>query len=602
MRVNKIRLWNIAGYVSLTWDRIQADLNFLIGPNGAGKSTLLQALSTGLYYICGRRVEDVLTRTYPEGEIELELDEIAAPQRFRLGDINKSQTPSKSPFSFQILQFVEHRQPKSVLGDGRSDLRQHATSRYANSVSEIKFLLASNEEDRKLAHEVLNLCKSINASGSRQDWEWIERAIGERSQRKARPVSCGQFDIVALLLDLVRLKTLLKNTSQPAFIFLDNPETYLHPACQEPVIGLVRGQIPDAQLFISSHSLKLLCHREPKCVYWLSRQLQNERGEASVLSVRELKGGTRAAFFDLYGDDVSSAVLALLTTFQNPEYYKFLCECALPSKVEHRKSPRDDRQIQIVGNQLERHPWQWTILDYAAGYGDLLEGLIAFAKTGSDTTYIALDRAPSHVLLERMEEAKGSSKISVESRVITSLGTAQSDCDAIILLNVCHEIPLPELPALFAKLLSSHLRRSSSSKVIIHEVKVMPVGERQFIIWTPEDFKLIFRGIPGIRVRTRVSPPPGVPLDTTVISIIPKKVTFDNLKDLLTSRFWNRLPAKKEECLRAIERLSSSEVIVGTGLDEMLRQRELAFFTAQLAHVCLLERQQRKVNHELLDC
>ena len=596
MKVRKITFWNVAGYASLTWDRIQTDLNFLVGTNGAGKSTLLQALSTGLYYICGRRAEDILTRTYPEGEIELELDGIAAPQHFRLGDINKSQTPSKSLFSFQILQFVEHRQPKSVLGDGRSDLRQHATSRYANSVSEIKTLLASNEADRKLAHEVLYLCKSINASGSRQDWKWIERAINERSQRKARPVSCGQFDIIALLLDLLRLKTSLKNNSQPAFILLDNPETYLHPACQEPVIGLVREQIPDAQLFISSHSLKLLCHREPKCVYWLSRQSQNECGEASVLSVRELKGGTRAAFFDLYGDDVSSAVLALLTAFQSPEYYKFLCECALPSKVEQRKSPRGDRQIQTVSDQLPRHPWKWTILDYGAGHGDLLEGLVAFGKAGDDTTYIALSREPSHVLLQRTKKAKRSGKISGGSRVITSLGTAPSDCDAVTLLNVCHEILLPELPILLAKLLTSHLRRSLLSKVIIHEVKVMPAGERKFIMWTPEDFKRIFHGIPGIRVRTKVSSVPGVPLDTTIVSVIPDKVTFDGLKDILISRFWDLLPTKKEDCLTSIEHLSSNRIMVDTGFDEMLRQRELASFTAQLAHICLLERQTREVN------
>jgi len=598
MKVRQIKLWNIAGYSCLTWERIQADLNFLIGPNGAGKSTLLQALATGLHYICGRRKEDVLTRTYPEGEIEIELDEIPVPQHFRLGDINKSQTPLSSPYAFQILQVVEHRQPKSTVGDGRSDLRQHATSRYANSISEIKFLLRSNENDRRLAHEVLDICRSITTSGSRQDWEWIERAISERSPRRARPLSCGQFDIVALLLDLVRLKAFLQNNSQPVFILLDNPETYLHPACQEPIIRLVQDQIPNAQLFLSSHSLKLLCHREPKCVYWLSRQSQNEHCEANILSVRELKGGTRAAFFDLYGDDVSSAVLGLLTAFQSPEYYKFLCECALPSNVEQRRSPKDDRQIRIVREQLVGQLYQWTVLDYGAGHGDLLEGLVAFDTADHSILYTAFDQTPSDVLVQRIEEAKRSGKISVESRIIANLSAAPRNCNTVVLLNVCHEILIPQLPVLFAELLTNHLRRLGSSKIIIHEVKVMSAGESRFIMWTPEDFESIFREIPGIQVHTEVTPPPGVPLDTTIISIIPEQVAFDNLKAVLINRFWSRLADKKEECLTAIEHLSIGNAQRGTGLDEVLRQRELAFFTSQLAHVCLLERQQTEVDHQ----
>ena len=169
MKVKTIKLWNTAGYKCLIWDRIRTDLNFLVGPNGAGKSTLLQALTVGLNYIAGRRAEDVLTRTYPDGEIEIELEEIPNKQHFRMGDINRSQTPPKSPYSFQIMQFIEQRQPKSVVGDGRSEFRQHASSRYANSISEIKFLLTSNEKDKKLATEVLNMCESISASGSPQE-------------------------------------------------------------------------------------------------------------------------------------------------------------------------------------------------------------------------------------------------------------------------------------------------------------------------------------------------------------------------------------------------------------------------------------------------
>ena len=71
MKIKRICLKNIAGYSSITWDKIQPDLNFLVGRNGAGKSTILQSLSLCLNFICGRRSEDLLTRTYPNAEIEI---------------------------------------------------------------------------------------------------------------------------------------------------------------------------------------------------------------------------------------------------------------------------------------------------------------------------------------------------------------------------------------------------------------------------------------------------------------------------------------------------------------------------------------------------
>jgi len=592
MKIHKIRLWNVAGYTSVTWDRLQPDLNFLVGRNGAGKSTILQALSQSLNYLSGRRTEDLLARSYPAGEIEIEMTSAASPWRIAFREIRTSQGHKHSEYSFKVLQFVENRQPKNTVGDVRAELRQHPTSRYPNAISELKALLESNELDCRLARQVLDICKSITASGSPKDWDWIARAIKERSPLKARPMSCGQFDIVAVSLDLVKLKNSMQNDAEPVFILLDNPETYLHPACQEPILKLFREMIPQAQIFVSSHSLKLLCHREPKAVFWLSRDSQDESGGVNIRSIRELKEGSRIAFFELYGDDSSSAVLALLHSFEGPEYYRFLCDCALPPKPALRNTPAEDRQMQEMRRQLTGRPKQWTILDYGAGSGDLLAALLTWNETDDRTTYVAISADGTTYLRKRIDDAKAGGKISSASKLVNDLSEAPSDCDAVVLCNVCHEIPLPDLPVLLARLISGHLHQSESSKIVIHEVETLIVGEARFIMWTPKDYEQIFRGVQGVRVQQdRSDLPGGVPLNTTTIFLAPGQGAFDDLSEVLVKRFWERLPAKKEECLAEIETQSRAGSPMTSGFEEALRQRRVAFLAAQVANICLLERQ-----------
>jgi energy-coupling factor transporter ATP-binding protein EcfA2 len=592
IKISRIRLLNVAGYKSVTWDRIEPDLNFLIGRNGAGKSTILQALSVILNFISGRRTEDLFTRTYPAGEIEIEMN-TGDKSRFSFRDTRISRSNRYKETSFKILQFVENRQPKNSVGDVRAELRQHPNGRYPNAISELKFLLSSSESNQGLARQVLDICKRITFSENLQDWNWIEMAIKERSPHKARPTSCGQFDIVAVALDLVKLKNSLKTDTEPVFILLDNPETYLHPACQEPMLNIFQEMIPQAQIFISSHSLKLLCHRKPKSVFWLSRESQDEYGKVNIQSIRELEEGARIAFYELYGDDLSSAVLTLLSAFESPEYYKFLCDCERPPKAELRNNPALDRQMQEIRYKLYNHPDCWTIFDCGAGNGDLIAALLAWGATDSRTTYVAYTAETSPHLHKRIEEAKKSGKISLDSKLVDSLSDAPSDCDVIVLCNVCHEISLPDLPVILARLLTQHLRVSDTSKIVIHEVDTLHFGEARFIMWNLQDYQHIFGQIRGIRVQLeRKNLPGGVPLDTTTIfGISGQMALYDDIKDRLIKGFQERLPDKKDKCLAEIEELLRPNSRKSSGLEEALRQRRVAFLSAQVANICLLERQ-----------
>lgn len=592
MKIKSIHLRNLVGYDALIWDGIQPDLNLLLGRNGAGKSSLLQALSYALNFLDGRRTESILLRTYPDSEIAIESAD-GESWRFSFGHLRQDNLWRQAgKVALRTYYVVENRQPKNTIGDIkhiRTDLQQHHINRYPNAVSQLKLCLEADEaKERETARKVLDLSRRIAVPENPQAWEWIEKEIRHRTPHKARPVSCGQFDIVAFVLDLVRLQEEVTKAPEPVFILLDNPETYLHPACQEPLLALVREMFPQAQVFISSHSLKLLCHRQSKSVFWLSRDARDESGQVTVRNVRELSDGAKAIFFDLYGDDVSSAVLGLLSAFESLEYYRFLCECALAPEAVIRPRPADDRQMKVIGEQIDQYPSVRTVLDFGAGHGDLLTALLVWEQTDERTTYVGLDQTPSGLLQEKLDKAMNTGRISAQSRLITALAEAPRDCGVITLVNVCHEVMPPELPVLLAEMLTSHL--SCAGRIVIHEVETLSVGEARFVMWTPTDYQAIFHPVDAVSVEVVPRPSAGgVPLDTTLISLRPGHVLLPDLRELLTARFWQQLPVRKKACLTEIEELWADPKPHGSGLQEAIRQRRLAFLSAQVTTISLLE-------------
>lgn len=176
---------------------------------------------------------------------------------------------------------------------------------------------------------------------------------------------------------------------------------------------------------------------------------------------------------------------------------------------------------------------------------------------------------------------------------MSGLEGAPPDCDAVVLCNTCHEVPLPDLAKLLARLLSGHL--SATGKIIIiHEMSVLTAGEKQFIMWTPQDYRRIFAGIVGTHVEVLEEKSKGVPLDTTIITRSIASDLPSDLTDLLYGRFCQHLPVKRDECLDEIDKeLNQRER--DYGLEEAMRQRRIAFLEAQVVNICFAEREAYKV-------
>ena len=590
MKLDRLRLTNVAGYRAITWTDIDPGLNLLLGKNGAGKSSVVQALSLTLSYLGGRRTEDLITRSYPQAQFELWFDGNREPVSVDVRSMRANQSAEKQ-YPISVLQVVEHRQPKNVVGSSEPDARHHPTLRYRNALSDLKFMIESDDASmRALANRVFELCKRIEAAGRDEDWDWIRKELVRRGPKRIRPLSCGQYDIAALVLDLVRFADSLAE-EDAGFVLFDSPETFLHPAAQEPVLQLTREMLPDCQIFVASHSLKLLSQRDPRTVFWLSREHENAQNEVEIFNVRKVESGSKELFFELYGDDVSSAVLGLLTAYESLEYYEFLVSCASPPGVVSRLAPHADRQMQEVVGQIRQADHAWAVLDFGAGDGDLLAALLMDRSISSEWRYVAVEPAPSEMLEQRLQEAVENGLIAETSHVVACLADLDGTFDAVVLCNVCHEILPPRLPAVIGQLLSRHLRSVQTSKLVIHEVETLSVGEREFIVWNPSDFRHIMKGIPGLKVQD-VSIPrnKGVPLETTVITLDLEIPLPNGLGQILEDRFGQFLARKKNDCLDEIAHLLEERPPAG-GMAATLRQRRHAFLVAQVATICELERQ-----------
>jgi len=344
-KLKGVTVRNLAGYREIAWPDLQPDENLLVGRNGAGKSTLLEAIVVGLNFLYGERSGDLLTGDNREASIRFLFTD-NSEQQLDFAAIRAAQTPKRSRPVDNILYVHEGRRAKSRIGRGRNQLLQHPTRRYEHVLSELRELLHGTVEEKALAEHLLTSARELKHGGHLREWNWARQVLLRSGPNTRRPVSCGQYDVMALLLDVLRMERAVADHGLDRFVIVDNPEAFLHPALQQEMIDWLRRRLPEAQLFMSTHSLKLLARAAPASVYWLSREVSDDQGHTTVHAVRDLPPGDRQVFFELYGDDTSSAVLDLILGLESSEYLAFLCACVLPCQSVARLEPIE-RDVQL---------------------------------------------------------------------------------------------------------------------------------------------------------------------------------------------------------------------------------------------------------------
>lgn len=577
--VTRIEASGLAGYRKLLWSDLRPDMNLLVGRNAVGKSTLLEALVVCLNFAYGKRSGDLLTGAARDARLAIEFSDGRRIEN-SLGNIHGAQTPRGSRRVENVLYVQEGRRPKNRLGRGRRELTQHPSNRYDALMSDVQARLRGTPEERESAMQLFDYVKRLKHAGREEDWDRMRLILGDRGVNGARPISCGQYDVLSLILDLLQMRDALEGSDLTPFVLIDNLETFAHPALQTELVSQIRSILPKAQVFLATHSMKLIAHAEPGAVFWLSRERVDREGCVEVEAVDELSPDRAPLFFELYGDDTSSAVLTLVSGLASTEYVAFLCACVLPCGSIERAAPEKDIQVRSVIEELREFSGEWTLVDVGAGTGDLLEGLIRLHVGGPGLEYVAVDHCPSGRLEDRIKEAKKKGLIAATSRTVASFEQAPDVCDAVAFVNTCHALGV-DLVAQWLSLALSRLRRSPQSCCVIHEAEVLKGGEKAFIMWMPDDFIEACRGITGLKVRAEsLRRAQGVPVHTAIFTLgddfEPAGDLSERIRTGLVARLWDVLKRSTDERWGIAEGDQQDHT-----LSAAVKQRRRAFFTEQ---------------------
>ena len=276
-----------------------------------------------------------------------------------------------------------------------------------------------------------------------------------------------------------------ENNNKVVFI-LDEPELHLHPQAQIALIDKIRSKFPNAQLWISTHSLSLIAYLtgiedDTTLLYLSDGQLKTPRSDLSQL----LDG--------LVGSDTN--LLSIRQLLSSPEEYActhFAVECMNKPDVSY-PLPENPQNVLLKNAFTEGA----VIIDYGAGKCRLLEEmeLLLGREKVTKINYYAYDAYNTN---ERRAKAVLSSYgfssdhyFEKQEDLVTELG---GKADYIFLVNVLHEIPPQEWQSTFDTF--SKLLKPKTGVLIIVERSELTVGESPydegFLMITPNGASALF--------------------------------------------------------------------------------------------------------------
>ncbi|HTN87523.1 MAG TPA: methyltransferase domain-containing protein [Sorangium sp.] len=556
-----VQLENVAGYETLRWESLGPRRNLLYGVNGAGKSTVLDAIAYALSVLAGDRRGGPFPATYRGGRVTLGL-------RSPVENIGSFAATIDVDFSKRVQGAVpeaglvprplivqEDRQPQPRIGkaNGRIGNIRDPNSRYRALVGLLRTMLP--DERNSIFERACDILgdRALSSAG------WIAQELLRNHVRSARPLSCGQYDVLALLVAVAdAAREHRRDTGGVALI--DSPETFTHPAALGKLIQAVEDMLPYSQILVATHAPSLLTSSAPGESFWLAR---TGSPAEEVRDMRSMPSAEHQAFSALYGADVAETLARIAS-----KGTVFLQQCADAANIPMRMAPSVDAQFGRAEALLRGC---YDLLEVGAGTGDFLK--FAIENGLSLRRYVGTNESSNSQLNVAIAiAAKNGISASEYIADASTRSRPRARFDGTVALNVLHEVPFEHLPNLLLCMLEA-LR--PGGMIVCGEQNVLPVGEREFIFWRPSEMAMALRPV----AKLDLVPAPRAFFAARLLDHYSR---MDGDEQRVGEAFKHLLPEKRRQLAQDIAAIYSRQNCHPGG-------RDLAFLLAQLAHVVLLE-------------
>jgi hypothetical protein len=308
--LRRIELTNIGAFEHLVLDDIQGGWNVLLGNNGAGKSTILKAIALGM---CGDDPEAALCANRllrsgaRSGRIELLVGDVTyQTDLYREGDrvtlrcaqLTPLQKGKSVVLGFPPLRGLSTRDPggPSSFGGqqprvadllplirGAADTRLDSLKEWLVNLwvgSRLIGEVPKNEAQRyqRTMDSFYHLLRqftpgqSIGAGRIERGALWQVFVQTEDGEIPIDAVSQGMSSIFGWVGALLQRMYEIygdreKPTEQPALVLVDEIDAHLHPEWQQKLVAIVKENLPNVQIFATTHSPLLVAGMKQNELY-----------------------------------------------------------------------------------------------------------------------------------------------------------------------------------------------------------------------------------------------------------------------------------------------------------------------------------------------
>lgn len=285
------------------------------------------------------------------------------------------------------------------------------------------------------------------------------------------PLSDGQKVLLQLAVAVHPI-----TSSDDFVLILDEPENHLHPSALISVLGQIEAVLPQAQLWIATHSVPLISHfysRDPTSLHYV---VDGGIENTARNPIRVLVG--------LLGDETEqSKLLNFVDLPHKLALAQFAAECLTPPLVASH-APKDPqlRQIYSALGPTGLANGRLRLLDLGAGKGRLLTGLAELAGAEVERVdYVAFDISQDdrQACTSEIQRIYGSSERRWYSKSDDLLADhGERSFDAVVMCNVLHEIAPDDWLNVFGPSgLASKAAKSVGYLFVVEDLRI-PVGER----------------------------------------------------------------------------------------------------------------------------